>query len=125
MKLFVCALLVLALIASFCLWGAAVCTAAIDERIALLETAMPTAMQIPQNAEAVARALLTDWEQNSFLISMLLPHHYLDDVKSAMLSLCSYATAGEYAEWLDARTRLCETLRHLRGLLQANADNIL
>lgn len=125
MKLFVCAMLTITLIVSFSVCGAVVCTAAIDRWIELLNTALPTAAQIPPNAEAVGNALLTDWERHSFFISMLLPHHYLDDVKTAMLSLCSYAKASEYAEWLQAHARLNEALKHLRGLLQANADNIL
>ena len=42
MKLFICALVVLALIASFCIFGAIACTAIIDEMVDLLNTAACT-----------------------------------------------------------------------------------
>ena len=41
MKLFICALMVLALIASFCVFGAVACAAIIDEMVDLLDTAAP------------------------------------------------------------------------------------
>ena len=125
MKLFICALTVLALIAAFCVFGAVACTASIDEMIELLDTAVPQNGSIPSNAAAVGDALLQKWESDFFCISMFLPHHHLDEVKMAMVTLDSYAGAGEFAEWQEARGRLHEALTHLRGLLHASADNIL
>lgn len=126
MKLFICALVVLALIASFCIFGAIACTAIIDEMADLLDTAAPQGdAAVPANASAVSGALLQKWNEHFFCISMFLPHHHLDDVKNAMVTLDSYAQTDEYPDWLAAHERLHEALTHLRGLLRANADNIL
>ncbi len=126
MKLFVCALAVLALIAAFCVFGTAACTAIIDEMTNLLDTAAPQGgAAVPANAGAVSGALLERWNEHFFCISMLLPHHHLDDVKNAMVALDSYAQTDEYPDWRAAHERLHEALTHLRGLLRANADNIL
>lgn len=125
MKLFVCATVVLALIAGLCIFGGMACTAVIDDLISMLDAAPTENDAIPQNASAVSGALLNRWEERYFLISMFLPHHHLDDVKEHMISLDSYAHTDEYAEWLEARLRLRQSLTHIRGLLKADADNIL
>ena len=126
MKLFVCALTVLALIAAFCLFGAVTCTKIIDDMVGLLDTAAPRGdAAIPPEASGVSAALLENWRQHFFCISMFLPHHHLDDVKTAMVTLNSYAQTDDYPAWLAAHERLHEALTHLRGLLHANADNIL
>ena len=53
MKLFICALVVLALIASFCVFGAVACAALIDEMVDLLDTAAPQGGDvIPPQAES-------------------------------------------------------------------------
>ena len=118
MKLFVCALAVLALIAAFCVFGTAACTAFIDEMTDLLDTAAPQGgAAVPANAGAVSGALLERWNEHFFCISMLLPHHHLDDVKNAMVALDSYAQTDEYPDWRAAHERLHEALTHLRGLL--------
>ena len=126
MKLFVCALTALALITFFCLFGAFTCTKVIDEMVGILDEAAPQGdAAVPPHAARVSAALLEKWEQNFFCISMFLPHHHLDDVKTAMVTLNSYAQTDEYPDWLNAHERLHEALTHLRGLLRANADNIL
>lgn len=126
MKLFICALVVLALIASFCVFGAVACTAAIDEMIDLLDTAAPQDGEaVPSDADTVSGALLQKWDAHFFCISMFLPHHRLDDVKNAMVALYSYAQTDTYPDWRAAHAKLHEALTHLRGLLRANADNIL
>lgn len=126
MKLFICALVVLALIASFCIFGAIACTAIIDEMVDLLNTAAPQGdAAVPAHADRVSGALLQKWNEHFFCISMFLPHHHLDDVKNAMVALDSYAQTDEYPDWRAAHERLHEALTHLRGLLRANADNIL
>lgn len=126
MKLFICALVVLALIASFCVFGAVACTAIIDEMVDLLDTAAPQRdAAVPAHADLVSGALLKKWNEHFFCISMFLPHHHLDDVKMAMVALDSYAQTDEYPDWLAAHEKLHESLTHLRGLLRANADNIL
>ena len=79
----------------------------------------------PPNAAEVSGALLERWEARYFWISMFLPHHHLDDVKERMVSLDSYAQTDEYAEWLEAHHQLHQSLTHIRGLLKADADNIL
>lgn len=126
MKLFICALVVLALIASFCIFGAIACTAIIDEMVDLLNTAAPQGdAAVPAHADRVSDTLLQKWNEHFFCISMFLPHHHLDDVKNAMVALDSYAQTDEYPDWRAAHERLHEALTHLRGLLRANADNIL
>ena len=92
MKLFICALVVLALIASFCVFGAVACAAIIDEMVDLLDTAAPQGGDvIPPQADTVSGALLEKWNEHFFCISMFLPHHHLDDVKVTMVTLDSYA----------------------------------
>lgn len=126
MKLFICALVVLALIASFCVFGAVACAAIIDEMVDLLDTAAPQGSDvIPPQADTVSGALLEKWNAHFFCISMFLPHHHLDDVKVTMVTLDSYAQTDEYPDWRAAHEKLHEALTHLRGLLHANADNIL
>ena len=125
MKLFVCATVVLALIAAFCIFGGMACSAIIDDLLALLDTASAESDAIPPNAAEVSGALLERWEARYFWISMFLPHHHLDDVKERMVSLDSYAQTDEYAEWLEAHHQLHQSLTHIRGLLKADADNIL
>ena len=125
MKLFVCATVVLALIAAFCIFGGMACSAIIDDLLALLDTAAAESDVIPPNAAEVSSALLSRWEARYFWISMFLPHHHLDDVKEHMVSLDGYAQTDEYAEWLEAHRQLHQALTHIRGLLKADADNIL
>ena len=125
MKLFVCAMVVLSLIAAFCIFGGMACSAIIDDLLALLDTASAESDAIPPNAAEVSGALLERWEARYFWISMFLPHHHLDDVKERMVSLDSYAQTDEYAEWLEAHHQLHQSLTHIRGLLKADADNIL
>ena len=125
MKLFICAMVVLSLIAAFCIFGGMACSAIIDDLLALLDTASAESDVIPPNAAEVSSALLERWEARYFWISMFLPHHHLDDVKERMVSLDSYAQTDEYAEWLEAHHQLHQSLTHIRGLLKADADNIL
>ena len=74
MKLFICALVVLALIASFCIFGAIACTAIIDEMVDLLDTAAPQGdAAVPAHADRVSDALLQKWNEHFFCISMFLP----------------------------------------------------
>lgn len=125
MKLFVCAIVVLLLITAFCVFGGMECSAIIDDLLALLDTAAAEGDFIPPNAAAVSSALLERWETRYFWISMLLPHHHLDDVKERMVSLDSFARTDDYDNWLEAHCLLRQSLTHIRGLLKADADNIL
>lgn len=125
MKLFVCAMVVLSLIAAFCIFGGMACSTIIDDLLALLDTASAESDAIPSNAAEVSSALLSRWEARYFWISMFLPHHHLDDVKERMVSLDSYAQTDEYGNWREAHHQLHQSLTHIRGLLKADADNIL
>ena len=125
MKLFVCATVVLALIAAFCIFGGMACDSIIQDLIDLLDTASAEDDAIPPNAAEVSGKLLERWEERFFWISMFLPHHHLDDVKERMVSLDSYAQTDEYGNWLEAHRQLHQSLTHIQGLLKADADNIL
>lgn len=125
MKHFVIALLVLALIAGFCVWGTAASTAIVDEILGELHCAPTDTDTVPENAREVSQNVLSLWEEKFFTISMFLPHEHLDEIKQKMVSLNSYASSSEAAEWREAHAILEEALYHLRNLIQANIDNIL
>ena len=125
MKLFVSALLVLALIAGFCIWGTLVSTAIVDEILGELHRAPVDRDTVPANAHEVSEKILSIWKEKFFTISMFLPHEHLDEIKQKMVSLNSYASGNEVAEWKEAHAILEEALYHLKNLIQANIDNIL
>lgn len=125
MKLFVTALLTLALIAGLCIWGTAASTSIIDDLLSELHRVPADDGNVPKNASEVSENILAMWEEKMFVISMFLPHEHLDEVKEKMIALQSYADAEEYAEWAEAHNNLEEALLHLRDLLAANIDNIM
>ena len=125
MKLFVCALLIIALIVGGCAWGSAYVTGQLDEMLSLLQADIPTDEHIPENAAAVSKALTAAWEKNHFLISMFLPHHHLDDIRENLAALSVLSEHGEFPDWTAAKRQTEEVLVHLRGLMQVSADNIL
>lgn len=125
MKLFVSALLVLALIAGFCIWGTLASTAIVDEILGELHRAPTDTDAVPANAHEISEKILSLWEEKFFTISMFLPHEHLDEIKQKMVSLNSYASGDEVAEWREAHAILEEALYHLKNLIQANIDNIL
>lgn len=125
MKLFIAALLTLALIAGVCIWGTTTSTHIIDDLLHELQNAPADRGVIPDSASEVSEKILAIWEEKFFVISMFHPHEHLDEVKEAMIALRSYADLEEYTEWAKAHADLVEALLHLRGLLEANIDNIL
>lgn len=125
MKLFVTALLTLALIVGLCIWGTAASASIIDDLLSELHRVPADSGNVPQNASEVSENILAIWEEKMFIISMFHPHEHLDEVKEKMIALQSYADAEEYAEWAEAHNNLEEALLHLRDLLAANVDNIL
>ncbi len=125
MKLFIAALCCLALIAVFCIFGTVASTNIIDDILDELHSTPTNLDRIPPSAAEVSENILAIWEKKFFIISMFHPHQHLDEVKEKMTALQSYADTEEYAEWAEAHANLEEALLHLRGLLEANIDNIL
>ena len=125
MKFFIYALAIIALIGILCTWGTIASVDKIDSLIRTLDEAKPQGESVPPNANEVVDRLSKKWEKDSFLISMLLPHHHLDEVKEKLVTLKAYATTDEFAEWRDASLVLKEELQHIRGLLGVSADNVL
>lgn len=124
MKLFIIALCTIALIAGFCAIGSVKSIDIIDELLGDLDS-MPQNGEVPSNAKDVSEKLLTKWEEDFFIISIFHPHQHLDEVKEKMINLDSYSDTDEYAEWRQAHASLEESLMHLKGLLEANLDNIM
>ena len=125
MKLFIAALCCLALITAFCIFGTVASTNIIDGILDDLHSTPTNLDRIPPKADEVSERILTTWDEKFFIISILHPHQHLDEVKEKMTALQSYAQTEEYAEWAEAHANLEEALLHLRGLLEANIDNIL
>lgn len=125
MKHFLAALACLAIIVGCTVIGAAKSTHSIDDILSLLHEAPTNLGEIPPQAEDVAHRVGKFWAEKFFLISIFHPHAHLDEVKEKIVELQSYADTGEYAEWKQAHASLEEELLHLKGLLEANIDNIL
>ncbi|MBQ4150505.1 MAG: DUF4363 family protein [Clostridia bacterium] len=125
MKFFIWAIVTIAIIAVLCGWGTMASTEKIDSMLSTLEEANSYSGSIPENAKEVVEKLSKKWEDDVFLISMLLPHHHLDEVKEKLVALKAYANTDEFAEWRDATLVFKEELLHIRDLLGISADNIL
>ena len=125
MKLFIASLCCLAVLIGGTLFGSAVATRKIDRMLTELHHAPSTLGEVPPEAKAVSDAVLALWEEDFFLISLLHPHAHLDEVKEKMVVFHSYSGTEEYAEWKQAHASLEESLLHLKGLLEANIDNIM
>lgn len=125
MKHFVAALACLTMITVFCTVGAGTSTDAIDEILGVLHHAPTDTGAVPPQAKETADIALALWEEKFFLISIFHPHQHLDEVKEKMIVLQSYSDTEEYAEWKQAHASLEEALLHLKGLLEANIDNIM
>lgn len=125
MKFFIYALVIITLIGTLCAWGTIASTEKIDSLLNTLDEARPSGENVPENAAEVVEELSKEWEESSFFISMLLPHHHLDEVKEKLVALEAYADTDEFAEWHDAALVLKEELLHIRDLLGVSADNIL
>ncbi len=124
MKLFIASIITVILICGLCIYSTVMGTNAINGMLCELEAATPEGKKVPENADEVCKRLQAKWEDSSFMLSMLLPHHHLDSAKEKIVSLNAYAVTDEFAEWNDATLALREELSHIRGLLKANADNI-
>ena len=125
MKLFIVSLVVLGLTCTACIFGTVSGTKTIDELIFIIDSAKSENESVPQNAAEACAKLEAKWEECSFMLSMLLPHHHLDNVKEKLVKLEAYATTEEFAEWNDASKVLKEELIHIRGLVGISIDNIL
>ena len=125
MKHFIAALLCLTIVAVFCAVGSKASTDVIDEILGVLHHVSTDAGKIPTEARTAADDTLALWEEKFFLISIFHPHQHLDEVKEKMVILDSYSDTEEYAEWKQAHASLEEALLHLKGLLEANIDNIM
>ncbi len=124
MKLFIVSIVTLAIICGLCVWGTIYGTKTVDTLISTLETAKSGA-EVPQNASEIYKKLSSDWEKSSFSLSLLLPHHHLDEVKEKLVRLGAYSATDEFAEWHDAVLGLNEEFEHIRGLVGISIDNIL
>jgi len=124
MKLFIAALCTIIIIAAFCAIGTVKSIDIIDGLLTELQ-GLPQDGEVPNNAKEVSEKLLTKWEDDFFIISILHPHQHLDEVKEKLINLDSYSGTDEYAEWKQAHASLEESLTHLKGLLEANLDNIM
>lgn len=124
MKLFIVSLATLALIFGLCIWGTVYGTKTIDSFISTLSEAKSDS-KVPENAGNVYKKLSDAWEKSSFALSLLLPHHHLDEVKEKLVQLGAYSATDEFAEWRDAVFALNEEFEHIRGLVGISMDNIL
>ncbi|MBE6679322.1 MAG: DUF4363 family protein [Ruminococcaceae bacterium] len=124
MKLFIASLITLALICGLCVWGTIYGAESIDGLILALEEAK-SASDMPKNAADIYENLSAKWEESSFSLSLLLPHHHLDEVKEKLVRLGAYSDTDEFAEWHDAVLGLGEEFEHIRGLVGISIDNIL
>ena len=125
MKLFIAALVTFSLIVMLCVFGTVVGIRIIDEMLEMLYSASAKSGAVPENAVEISEKLLNKWEKDFFPISMMLPHHHLDEIKEELVSLMAYSETEEYAEWLESGALLEESLLHVRGLLGVSMDNIL
>ncbi|MBQ6893755.1 MAG: DUF4363 family protein [Clostridia bacterium] len=125
MKFFIVALIILASVGVFCAWGSVESVDRIDSMMATLNEAKSDEQKVPSNAAEVSELFGKEWEENMFLISMLLPHHHLDEVKEKWVALNAYANTDEFAEWQEAKLVLEEELLHIRELIKISTDNIM
>lgn len=125
MKMFIISLFILTAICCASTISAVESIKRIDSMTEILDSVSYYDKNIPENAAEAAERFNEEWEKNMFLISMLLPHHHLDEVKEKLTSLKAYATTEEFAEWQEANLILKEELEHIRGLIAVTADNIL
>lgn len=125
MKLFIAALCTLAAVAAFCTVGSIKSIDIIDGLVLALDSVEADDGKVPPDAKEMSEELLTKWEEKFFIISVFHPHQHLDEVKEKMINLDSYSDTDEYAEWRQAHASLKESLLHLKGLLEANMDNIM
>ena len=124
MKLFIVSIVTLAIICGLCIWGTIYGTKTIDGLISTLETAK-SSTEVPPEASEIYNKLSINWERNSFPLSLLLPHHHLDEVKEKLVRLGAYSATDEFAEWHDAVWGLNEEFEHIRGLIGISIDNIM
>lgn len=125
MKFFIVSLVILSSVFILCAWGSHESVRRIDNMLETLSIESGTDGKIPENAAKAAEDFSKEWEDNMFLISMLLPHHHLDEVKEKLVSLQAYADTDEFAEWHEALVILREELTHIRDLIKVTADNVL
>ena len=124
MKLFIIALVTLTFICVSCAFGAVYGTKTIDNLISTLNE-VKHEIKIPTDAPQIYKKLSSNFEKSSFLLSLLLPHHHLDEVKEKLVRLGAYSVTDEFAEWHDAVLELNEELEHIRGLVRISIDNIM
>ena len=124
MKLFIASLFTLSLIFGLCTLGTVYGTKTIDTLICEL-TQVKSLEDVPENAEEIYKKLSSTWKKESFKLSLLLPHHHLDEVKEKLVQLGAYSDTSEFAEWHDAVLELNEEFEHIRGLVGVSLDNIL
>lgn len=125
MKFFVVSIVILLSVFILCAWGSHESVRRIDGMLEILNTAQAIDERVPENAAKAADAFSEEWDDSMFLVSMLLPHHHLDEVNEKLVSLHSYANTEEFAEWHEALQVLKEELTHIRGLIKVTADNVL
>ena len=125
MKFFIVSAAILLSIALACTVGTIESTKRIDKMIETLSSLEPDNQEVPTGANLAIKSLETQWKKNEFIISMLLPHHHLDEVKEKLVSLASYTQSGEFAEWQEAKNIFLEELTHIRSIVGVSADNIL
>ena len=125
MRFFIVSLSILLSSLILCAWGSHESIHRIDAMLDTLNMASDSEGKVPDNAVKAAEEFSKEWDKNMFLISMLLPHHHLDEVKEKLVSLHSYACVGEFYEWKEALMILNEELTHIRGLIKVTADNVL
>ena len=125
MKFFIASLAILLSALLLCAWGSHESIHRIDTMLQVLETLEGIEQKVPASAVEAADEFSKQWEDNMFLISMLLPHHHLDEVTEKLVSLQSYAKTEEFAEWHEALAVLREEMTHIRGLIKVTADNVL
>ncbi len=125
MKFFISAIVMLVITGTLSAWGTVESVKRIDCILQTLENSKASSENVPSNAIEISEKFDKQWEESEFLISMLLPHHHLDEVKEKLVSLKAYAKTDEFAEWQEAMLVLEEEMLHLRGLITVSTDNIL
>ena len=125
MKLFIAAILCLALLVGLCVFGTLVSLRSIGQMLDVLAGTPDDGAAIPTEASAAAEKIKTIWEKSEFAISLVHPHGHLDEVEEKITDLCSFADADDYAAWHSAGESLKAALGHLHDLLTANLDNVM
>ena len=125
MKFFIITLVLLFSVGVFCATWTHDGIRRVDEMIETLSAAQEKDGTVPQNAMGTVEKLEKQWAKNEFYISMLLPHHHLDEVKEKLISLKAYASTEEFADWTEAKLVLLEELEHIRALIRISSDNVL